>query len=64
MDGLAVLQRIKQDPAKRYIPVIALTAHAMKDDREKYMGAGCSDYLSKPFTPELLTEKINKWSKG
>lgn len=64
MDGLAVLRTIKQDPARRDIPVIALTAHAMKDDRERYLNAGCSDYLSKPFTPELLTEKIDKWIKG
>lgn len=61
MDGLTVLKELKLSPQLQKIPVIALTAHAMKDDREKYLNAGCSDYLSKPFTPELLIDMTKKW---
>lgn len=59
LDGLTVLRRIKENPHRNHIPVIALTAHAMKDDREKYISAGCTDYISKPFDPEVLVSKVN-----
>ncbi|TGC06502.1 response regulator [Methanolobus halotolerans] len=49
MDGLEVLKRLKQNPLTRYIPVIAVTACAMKGDKEAIIGAGCVDYVSKPF---------------
>jgi CheY-like chemotaxis protein len=63
MDGLNVLRKIKENPLRHHIPVIALTAHAMKDDREKYLKAGCSDYISKPFDPDLLVAKVNEWCR-
>jgi CheY-like chemotaxis protein len=63
MDGLTVLKRIRENPDMNHIPVIALTAHAMKDDRERYLRAGCSDYISKPFDPDLLVDKVNEWCK-
>jgi len=57
MDGVAVLDQIRQNPALRDLPVIALTAHAMVGDREKYLGKGFDDYLTKPIIDfdELLT---------
>lgn len=61
MDGLTVLRKIRENSDLDRIPVIALTAHAMKDDRQKYLEAGCSDYISKPFDPDLLTEKVQEW---
>jgi CheY-like chemotaxis protein len=48
MDGLQVLARIKADDRFNHIPVIALTASAMSGDRERFLKAGCDDYLSKP----------------
>jgi two-component system, cell cycle response regulator DivK len=55
MDGLEVTGRIKEDEELRHIPVIALTASAMRGDRERFLAAGCDDYLSKPIQPmELL----------
>ncbi|MBA3532605.1 MAG: response regulator [Ardenticatenales bacterium] len=55
MDGLEVTGRIKGDAELRHIPVIALTASAMRGDRERFLEAGCDDYLSKPIQPmELL----------
>jgi len=61
MDGFSVVKRVKKDKKAAHIPVIALTAHAMKGDREKMIQAGCDDYLSKPIDPEKIVLLINKW---
>jgi CheY-like chemotaxis protein len=49
MDGLAATRALKVDPATRAIPVIALTAYAMKGDEEKAREAGCEGYITKPI---------------
>ena len=54
MDGSEVLQRIRADGELRDVPVIALTAHAMTGDREKYLAAGFDDYVTKPIVDETL----------
>ena len=58
LDGWEATRRIKADPATRAIPVIALTAHAMSDDRDKAYAAGCDDYDTKPVDLPRLLEKI------
>jgi CheY-like chemotaxis protein len=59
MDGWEATRRIKQDPDTSHIPIIALTAHALAEDRQRCFDAGCDDYESKPIKfPELLA-KIN-----
>jgi CheY-like chemotaxis protein len=52
IDGTEVLRRIRADPGLRDLPVIALTAHAMATDREKYLSAGFDDYVTKPIVDE------------
>jgi two-component system cell cycle response regulator DivK len=54
MDGLAATALLKQDPATAAIPVIALTAMAMKEDREKTRAAGCDAYIAKPLRYQEL----------
>jgi CheY-like chemotaxis protein len=55
LDGLEATRRLKQDPATELIPVIALTAHASANDRERALEAGCADYDTKPIElPRLL----------
>lgn len=49
LDGFRALERLKAEPATRDIPVVALTSHAMKGDRERFLEAGFADYISKPI---------------
>ena len=60
MDGLAATALLKQDPATAGIPVIALTALAMKEDREKTRAAGCDAYIAKPLRYLELYESIDR----
>ena len=59
MDGLAATALLKQDPATRAIPVIALTAMAMKQDRERSLEAGCDAYIAKPLRYQELYVAID-----
>ena len=65
MDGTEVLRRIRADANLRELPVIALTAHAMAGDREKYLAAGFDEYVTKPIVDEtLLLDAIKKLLNG
>jgi CheY-like chemotaxis protein len=61
MDGTEVLAWIRRQPQFGSLPVIALTAHAMAGDREKYLAAGFNDYVTKPIVDEdVLLEAIRR----
>ena len=60
MDGLAATRLLKADPATAHIPVIALTAMAMKEDQEKTRAAGCDEYIAKPLRYKELLAAIDK----
>ena len=64
MDGWTAAGHIKANPATRNIPVIALTAHAMAEDREKALAAGCDDYDTKPVDFKGLRDKIEQHLAG
>jgi CheY-like chemotaxis protein len=61
MDGYRTMQAIREKPAFRRMPIIALTARAMKGDREKCLDAGASDYLAKPVNTEQLLSSLRMW---
>jgi len=62
MDGMEILERIRADATLREIPVIALTAHDIRGDREKYLAAGFNDYVTKPILDEkILLDAIERW---
>ncbi len=61
MDGYQTIERIRQNKAYRRLPIIALTAKAMKGDREKCLEAGASDYLAKPVNTEQLLSALRMW---
>ena len=58
MDGLEVLSRLKEDADTKDIPVIALTAHSMRGDSDRFISAGCTDYISKPIDIHGFKEKV------
>ena len=65
MDGWEATRRLKADDTLKHIPVIALTAHAMANDREKALEAGCDDYDTKPIDLPRLLEKMGRFlAKG
>jgi CheY-like chemotaxis protein len=61
MDGLEAMQRIRQNKLWKQLPIIALTAKAMKGDQEKCLAAGANDYLAKPVDMERLVSLIRVW---
>ncbi len=64
MDGWEATRRLKSDPRTRTIPVVALTAVAMRGDEEQARAAGCDDYLSKPARPVAIREMVRKYTGG
>ena len=54
MDGVEVLRHIREHPVFRHLPVIAFTAHAMSNDRDKYLAHGFDDYITKPIIDETI----------
>jgi CheY-like chemotaxis protein len=64
MDGFKTLEAIRREETLRHIPVIALTARAMKGDREQILGRGFDGYVSKPVDEPVLKEAIRKVLHG
>jgi two-component system cell cycle response regulator DivK len=60
IDGYEAMRRIKADPALRAIPIIAVTSYAMSGDDVAAFEAGCSAYVTKPFSPRSLLTKIRE----
>jgi CheY-like chemotaxis protein len=61
MDGYETMRQIRKNPEFRTLPILALTAKAMKGDREKCLQAGASDYIAKPVNTEQLLSLLRVW---
>ena len=61
MDGYETMRHIRADPRFASLPIIAVTAKALKDDREKCIEAGATDYLPKPVDNDQLVDLIRMW---
>jgi len=61
LDGYEATRRIKENPALRQIPIIAVTSYALSGDEEKALVAGCVAYLSKPFSPRAVRAMIEEY---
>jgi CheY-like chemotaxis protein len=64
MDGLEVTRRLKREEAFKNVPIVALTAHAMRGDMEKALAAGCQGYIAKPINVRVLPEQILSYLEG
>ena len=61
IDGYQATQRIRERETGERVPIVALTAHAMKGDREKCIAAGMDDYIAKPYREETLDAVLTSW---
>jgi two-component system, cell cycle response regulator DivK len=61
IDGWEATQRLKSDQDTRDIPIIALTAHALEEDRQKAIQAGCDGYLAKPVEPRRVVQEVERF---
>ena len=61
MDGLSVVRAMKADARTRRIPILALTAHAMRGDKDRFLEAGCDGYISKPIDVKTFITSIEQY---
>jgi len=64
MDGIEATRVLREDPRTRSLPIIALTAHALPEERERCLNAGMNDFLPKPFQADDLRAALDRWIAG
>jgi len=64
MDGYETTLRIRGQEKFRTLPIIAITANAMKGDKDKVLAVGMNDHVAKPFVPDIMYKTIAKWMKS
>lgn len=61
LDGYAVAQALRENPALDGVPIVAVTSYAMLGDRERVMGAGCNGYIEKPINPDTFLADVEQF---
>jgi CheY-like chemotaxis protein len=61
MDGLSVVRAMKDDARTQRVPILALTAHAMRGDKDRFLDAGCDGYISKPIDVKTFLSSIEQY---
>jgi hypothetical protein len=61
LDGLDATRRLRELPGYRAVPIIAMTANAFAEDRERCFAAGMNDFIAKPFDPDALFATLWQW---
>jgi CheY-like chemotaxis protein len=64
IDGLSVIREMKADPKTGAIPILALTAHAMRGDKDRFLEAGCDGYISKPIDVKTFLTSIRSYMRS
>jgi CheY-like chemotaxis protein len=65
MDGFEATRKLRQSETNgRRVPIVALTANAMAEDRDRCLAAGMDDYLAKPLRPGILRDTLSRWLAG
>jgi CheY-like chemotaxis protein len=64
VDGLSVVRELKRDERTRRVPILALTAHAMRGDKDRFLQAGCDGYISKPIDVKTFLASIEPFVRG
>jgi len=63
-DGLVLVDRLRHNPRTAHLPMVALTAHAMRGDRERFLAGGCDGYIAKPIdTTQFVDQVVEVWNR-
>ena len=64
IDGMSLVRELRDDPRTRALPVVAVTAHAMRGDRERFLAGGCTGYIAKPIQPATFVDEVRAYLNG
>jgi len=64
IDGMTLVKELRSDPRTQKLPVVAVTAHAMRGDRERFLAGGCNGYTAKPIQPATFVEEVRSYLNG
>ena len=64
IDGMALVRELREEPRTVSLPVVAVTAHAMRGDRERFLAGGCTGYIAKPIQPATFVDEVRAYLAG
>ena len=64
IDGMSLVRELRDDPRTSALPVVAVTAHAMRGDRERFLAGGCTGYIAKPIQPGTFVDEVRAYLSG